>query len=104
MPFAKGKPKTGGRKKGFPFYKNGMPVEKILDELKHNPIISLIRMAEDPDNPAQIKAYCEDKLLKYSKPQFSSVAYTDKDGNAMQPVTLIFQGVKSPDGRNGRDT
>ena len=102
----KGLPKTGGRKKGYPFYKNGMPAQQLLDELKHNPITCLVRIAEDKNTPPQLVAYCEDKLAKYVKPQLSAVAYTDKDGNSIQPVTLVFQAVASPptptdDERNG---
>ena len=72
-----------------------MPVEKLLDELKHNPIANLTRMASDENNPVQIRAWCEEKLAKYVKPQLSSVAYTDKDGNAMQPITLVVNTIPS---------
>lgn len=72
----KGLPKTGGRKKGFPYYKNGLPVEQLLDDLKHNPIANLARMADDEENPVQIRAWCEDKLAKYVKPQLSTIACT----------------------------
>ena len=61
----KGQPKTGGRKKGFPFYKNGMPVDQLLDELKHNPIRSLVAIAENKETPPGLAAFCEAKLARF---------------------------------------
>ena len=85
MPFVKGQPKVGGRKRGS---KNKLPaaIEEILATHNCDPIAGLIRVARSTEkkNP-QVAAFCYGKLANKIIPDKRAVEHSGPDGG---PVPL----------------
>ncbi|MES2393498.1 MAG: hypothetical protein V4555_17815 [Acidobacteriota bacterium] len=86
MPFQKGKPKTGGRKKG-----SGIPLPQIrrdvaekLAELGFDPIIRMVQIASDPKCPEDRVARICDSLARYVHPQRKAVEHSGLGGGPIE--------------------
>lgn len=75
--YEKGHQKFGGRKPGVPDkIKLSLTVLETLQEIGHDPIKNMAAIADDQNNPIDVRARMEAELAKYVFPQLKSVAHT----------------------------
>ena len=75
--------KTGGRKKGTPNKRTQAVIDK-LEELGCDPIEGMVRIAEDENNPVEVRVQCYKELAQYTAPKMRTVQHTTEE---QPPVT-----------------
>ncbi len=74
MPFEKGKPKTGGRKKGVR-NKFNADLAKLCEDEGFNPFQALLQMAKDPKTKGGVKLGALSELCEYMFPKRRRVEF-----------------------------
>jgi len=90
----KGSPKTGGRQKGTP-NKINTNVRELLDKLGCNRLEGLARIAEDEDNPIEIRTRAYSELAQYVAPKLRAMELTGAGGGAIEVNVSAIELFKS---------
>ena len=81
--------KSGGRAAGVPNRKTSL-VERLLDEMKCNPVGIMAEMAMNPKTPVKLRFLCAKELAQYIAPKRKAIEVTGlEDGVAGRPVIEV---------------
>lgn len=86
MPFQKGKPKTGGRKKGVPIKES---VADTLARMNCSPIEGMIRIAQEAETKSDLQnqrlaAHVYGELAQYQHPKRRAIEMSGPEGGAIE--------------------
>jgi hypothetical protein len=78
MPFQKGHKRIGGREKGVLPAKARLALQarETLEKMGHDPLRRMAQIAEDLNNPIEVRSRMETELCKYVYPQLKSIEHT----------------------------
>ena len=77
--FQKGKPKTGGRKRGTP-NRRTLEVQEQLVAVGCDPIEGIATIAMDEDNPPELRLRAYAELAPYLYPKRKAIQHTGEGG------------------------
>ncbi len=86
--------KTGGRQKGTP-NKNSMAARELLDKLGCNPLEGLASIADDENNPIEIRTRAYSELAQYVSPKLRAMEITGAAGGPLEVNVSAVELLKS---------
>jgi hypothetical protein len=86
--------RRGGRQKGTP-NKITSNVRELLDKLECNPLEGLARIANDENNPIEIRTRAYSELAQYVSPKLRAMELTGAGGGAIEVNVSAIELFKS---------